>query len=55
MQALEERQKTAGAYRTHPALLRLEELRVLRDLARNANARLYLDFKEKLGAEGKDE
>ncbi len=55
MQALEERQKTASAYSTHPALLRLEELTTLRDLARNANARLYLDFKEKPGLDGKDE
>jgi regulator of protease activity HflC (stomatin/prohibitin superfamily) len=47
MQALEERQKMAGAYSSHPALLRLEELTTLRELARNANARLYLDFKEK--------
>jgi regulator of protease activity HflC (stomatin/prohibitin superfamily) len=54
-QALEERQKTASAYSTHPALLRLEELTTLRDLARNANARLYLDFKEKPGADGKEE
>jgi regulator of protease activity HflC (stomatin/prohibitin superfamily) len=55
MQALEERQKTAGAYSTHPALLRLEELTTLRDLARNANARLYVDFKEKPGTDGKEE
>lgn len=54
-QALEERQKTAAAYSAHPALLRLEELRALRDLARNANARLYLDFKEKPGRDGRDE
>jgi regulator of protease activity HflC (stomatin/prohibitin superfamily) len=54
-QALEERQKMASAYSEHPALLRLEELAALRDLARNANARLYLDFKEKLGANGKEE
>jgi regulator of protease activity HflC (stomatin/prohibitin superfamily) len=55
MQALEERQKTAGAYSAHPALLRLEELAALRDLARNANARLYLDFKEKPGMDAKEE
>jgi regulator of protease activity HflC (stomatin/prohibitin superfamily) len=55
MQALEERQKMASAYSTHPALLRLEELTTLRDLARNANARLYVDFKEKPGMNGKDE
>ncbi len=55
MQALGERQKTASAYSAHPALLRLEELATLRDLARNANARLYLDFKEKPPADGKEE
>lgn len=55
MQALEERQKMASAYSTHPALVRLEELTTLRDLARNANARLYIDFKEKPGMNGKDE
>ncbi len=55
MQTLEQRQQMAGAYSAHPALLRLEELSTLRDLARNANARLYLDFKEKPGADGKEE
>jgi regulator of protease activity HflC (stomatin/prohibitin superfamily) len=55
MQALQERQKMASAYSTRPALLRLEELTTLRDLARNANARLYLDFQEKRNADGKDE
>jgi hypothetical protein len=55
MKALEERQKMASAFSAHPALMRLEELTTLRDLARNANARLYLDFKEKTGVDGKDE
>jgi regulator of protease activity HflC (stomatin/prohibitin superfamily) len=55
MQALEERQKTANAYSAHPALLRLEELAALRDLARNANARLYLDFKPNAEANGVEE
>lgn len=45
--ALEERGRQAEAYARHPALLRLEELAALRDLARNANARLYLDFNGK--------
>src|SRR5262245_11094324 len=40
MQALEERNKMASAYSSHPALLRLEELAALRELARNANARI---------------
>jgi regulator of protease activity HflC (stomatin/prohibitin superfamily) len=53
MQALDERQKMASAYDAHPALLRLEELNTLRFLARNANARLYLDFQNKLAAEDK--
>jgi regulator of protease activity HflC (stomatin/prohibitin superfamily) len=55
MEALQEREKMAGAYTAHPALLRLEELTTLRLLARNANARLYLDFKGKPGIDGKDE
>jgi regulator of protease activity HflC (stomatin/prohibitin superfamily) len=55
MQALQERQKMASAYSAHPALLRLEELATLRKLARNANARLYLDFKKKPGVDGKEE
>src|SRR5262249_14185544 len=48
IQALEERNKMAAAYRDHPALLRLEELATLRELARNANARIFLDFNERL-------
>jgi regulator of protease activity HflC (stomatin/prohibitin superfamily) len=42
--ALEERSAHAGVYREHPALLRMAELETLRELGRNANARLYLDF-----------
>jgi regulator of protease activity HflC (stomatin/prohibitin superfamily) len=53
MEALQERQKMAIAYDTHPALLRLEELTTLRDLARNASARLYVDFQTKPTADGK--
>jgi hypothetical protein len=45
LQAIEET-KTAAAYTAHPALLRLEELAALRELGRNANARIYLDFPE---------
>jgi regulator of protease activity HflC (stomatin/prohibitin superfamily) len=47
IKALEERSAKAEAYDKHPALLRLEELVTLRELARNANARLYLDFNRK--------
>lgn len=44
VQALEERRRLAAAYHEHPALLRLEELATLKELGKNANARLYLDF-----------
>ena len=49
IKALEERGAKAEAYAKHPALLRLEELATLRELARHANARLYLDFNHKPG------
>jgi regulator of protease activity HflC (stomatin/prohibitin superfamily) len=45
-QALQERSKSAQVYGQHPSLLRLEELATLRELAQNANARIYLDFKK---------
>ncbi len=43
-QAYEQRAKAAGVLEGHPALLRLAELETIRDLAKNANARLYLDL-----------
>jgi regulator of protease activity HflC (stomatin/prohibitin superfamily) len=49
--AVEERSKAAAAFAAHPALMRLEELTTLRDLGRNANARIYLDFKEVVAEE----
>jgi regulator of protease activity HflC (stomatin/prohibitin superfamily) len=42
--ALREREQVAQAYTTHPALLRLQELETLRELARTANARIYIGF-----------
>ena len=54
--ALEERSKTAAMYVKHPDLLRLEELATLRDLARNGNARLYLDFdRQRLAKNGAED
>lgn len=38
------RRQAAQILDAHPALLRLEELEALRDLARNGNARIYLGF-----------
>ena len=40
--AYEERAKAAEVLEGHPALVRLAELETLRELAKNANARLYL-------------
>jgi regulator of protease activity HflC (stomatin/prohibitin superfamily) len=42
--ALREREQAADAYSTHPALLRLQELETLRELARTASARIYIGF-----------
>ena len=42
--ALRLREASAGAYVSHPALLRLRELETLGDLARQANARIYIGF-----------
>jgi len=42
--ALRETESAASAYTSNPALLRLRELETLRDLARNANARIYIGF-----------
>jgi regulator of protease activity HflC (stomatin/prohibitin superfamily) len=42
--AYQERVKAAQALESHPALLRMAELETLRDLAKNANARLFLGF-----------
>jgi regulator of protease activity HflC (stomatin/prohibitin superfamily) len=39
-----QRRQAAEVLTAHPALLRLEELQALRDLARNGNARIYLGF-----------
>ena len=39
-----ERAKAAEILERHPALLRLAELETLRELAKNANARIYLGF-----------
>jgi len=42
--ALREREQAAEAYKAHPALMRLQELETLRELARTANARIYIGF-----------
>jgi regulator of protease activity HflC (stomatin/prohibitin superfamily) len=53
LRILREREAAGDIYTRHAALLRLEELQTLRELARNANARIYLDFeKRKTDGEG---
>jgi regulator of protease activity HflC (stomatin/prohibitin superfamily) len=42
--ALREREQAAKAYADHPALLRLRELETLSELAKQANARIYIGF-----------
>jgi regulator of protease activity HflC (stomatin/prohibitin superfamily) len=42
--ALREREQAAQAYADHPALLRLRELETLSELAKQANARIYIGF-----------
>lgn len=44
IEALQQLEKAASAYSNHPALLRLQELETLRELAQNSNARIYLNF-----------
>jgi regulator of protease activity HflC (stomatin/prohibitin superfamily) len=54
-QAVGERSKSAAVYSKHPELLRLEELLTLREIARNGNARMYLDFQRLGGKNGEQE
>ena len=44
IETLREREAAAKAYSSHPALLRLQELETLRELARTATARIYIGF-----------
>jgi regulator of protease activity HflC (stomatin/prohibitin superfamily) len=55
--ALRQRAQAAEAYTSHPALLRLRELDTLRELARTANARIYIGFDKHMqsSANGGDE
>lgn len=48
--ALRQREQAASAYSRHPALLRLIELETLREMARIANARIYLNFNGQPGS-----
>ncbi len=44
IRTMQAREQSAQAYSEHPALLRLLELETLRDLAKTANARIYVNF-----------
>jgi regulator of protease activity HflC (stomatin/prohibitin superfamily) len=54
VQSLRAREQAAQAYSAHPALLRLRELEAVRELAHNANARIYIGF-DKYARPGADE
>ena len=45
---LEAMQGSAKAYTSHPALLRLEELEALREIARSPSARIYVGFDKQI-------
>ena len=49
--ALGERADAADAYREHPALMRLREIEALVELAKNANARIYIGLDGRLKAD----
>ncbi|NUQ66438.1 MAG: slipin family protein, partial [Pirellulales bacterium] len=53
--ALVERQKAAEVLEQHPGVLRLAELGALRELARNANARVYLGLGDRALMTGREE
>jgi regulator of protease activity HflC (stomatin/prohibitin superfamily) len=53
VKALRERAQAAQAYAVHPALLRLRELDTLAELARSANARIYIGFDKHMPLEGR--
>ena len=52
--ALAERAKAAAAYSERPALLKLQEFETLRDLAKNANARIYIGLDRELEKNGRE-
>ncbi|WP_348251823.1 SPFH domain-containing protein [Leptolyngbya sp. FACHB-1515] len=54
IQALRDREQAAQAYTRHPALLRLQELETLRELARTANARIYISMDSAKNLSGED-
>jgi regulator of protease activity HflC (stomatin/prohibitin superfamily) len=54
VRALKASEAAASAYTANPALLRLRELETLRELARNANARIYIGFDKHLGPPDRD-
>jgi len=52
--SVREREEAAKVYTKHPALLRLQELETLRELARTANARIYIGFDKHLPPDRED-
>jgi regulator of protease activity HflC (stomatin/prohibitin superfamily) len=51
---LREREQAAKAYQSHPALLRLQELETLKELARSSNARIYIGMDRNLPLDSRE-
>lgn len=51
LQGLKELEKAVAAYEKHPALLRLEEIRILRELARNGTVQVHFGY-DRLHSQG---
>ena len=52
IEVLQRREEAARAYATHPALLRLEELEALRDLAGGGRTQVHVNFDRQAGDRG---
>ena len=55
VQALRAQEQAAEAFSLHPALLRLRELETLQEMARSANARIYIGFDKHVTLDARDE
>lgn len=55
VEAMRQRGEVAQVYASHPVLLRLSELEALKELAKNAEARIYIGFDKHSSISGDDE
>jgi regulator of protease activity HflC (stomatin/prohibitin superfamily) len=55
LETLRRTAEAASAYSSHPALLRLQELDALKELAKSSNARIYIGFEKHARPDGSSE